>query len=230
MRIFALADLHLSHADPKPMDIYGERWADHTLRIKTNWCKTVEEEDYILIPGDISWAMRRDKAHYDLDMLEQLPGQKICIRGNHDYWWDKPAQLSAKYHKLYFLQNKAYMIGSLAICGTRGWLCPNSTDFNKEDEKILNRELIRMRLSLEDALKKNAQEIILMQHFPPAYKEDTLTPFRELFKNYPITHVVYGHLHDELSWKGVLQGLYEGITYHLVSADYLNFTPQLIRG
>ncbi len=229
MRIFALADLHLSHAEPKPMDIFGEIWEDHMGILIDEWVKIIREEDMILIPGDISWAMRMDKAKVDLDIIEQLPGQKICIRGNHDYWWDRPGKLNVHYKKIYFLQNKAYRLENYAICGSRGWVCPKDTRFNQEDEKILKREQIRLRLSLEDALKNQAKEIIVMLHYPPTYSTDRLSPFISLFKDYPITHVVYGHLHDASSWKDAIQGIHEGIAYHLVSADYLKFIPKLIR-
>ncbi|WP_069997978.1 metallophosphoesterase [Cellulosilyticum sp. I15G10I2] len=229
MKIYALSDLHLSHAETKPMDIFGEVWINHMDIIVDHWVKIIREEDRVLIPGDISWAMRMDKARIDLDMLEDLPGYKICIRGNHDYWWDRPGKLNAQYNKLYFLQNKAYMIDKLAICGSRGWICAGSVNFNEEDERILDRELIRLRLSLDDAIKNQAKEIIVMLHYPPTNNADRLSPFISLFKEYPVCHVVYGHLHDETSWQGALQGMNEGIRYDLVSADYLKFIPKLIR-
>lgn len=229
MKIFAIGDVHLSTEAEKPMDIFGEKWINHMDILIENWVKIIAEDDIVLIPGDISWAMKMDKARADLDILEKLPGKKICIRGNHDYWWDRPGKLNAYYEKLYFLQNKAYNLGELAICGSRGWTCPNSVHFSEDDEKILSRELIRMKLSLDEAVKNNAQEIIVMLHYPPTYNADRLSPFTFLFKKYPITHVVYGHLHDEASWHDTIQGVHQGILYQLVSADYLRFSPVLVK-
>jgi len=231
MKIFAIGDIHLSSETDKSMDIFGETWINHVAILIENWVRIIVEEDIVLIPGDISWAMRMDKAMADLDILEQLPGKKICIRGNHDYWWDRPGKLNACYKKLYFLQNKAYNLGELAICGSRGWTCPspNSVDFSADDERILKREIIRMKLSLEDAVKNDAKEIIVMLHYPPTFHDERCSPFVSLFKEYPITHVVYGHLHDEASWHEALQGVYQGIKYQLVSADYLRFSPLLIK-
>ncbi|MDF2593880.1 MAG: metallophosphoesterase [Clostridia bacterium] len=228
MRIFAIADLHLSNSSNKPMDIFGENWTNHMNVLFENWIKIVDDQDVVLIPGDISWGMRLDEAKADLDRLEKLPGQKICIRGNHDYWWDRPGKLNKLYETLYFLQNKAYCIGKIGICGSRGWTCPNGLTDHEADGKILDRELIRLKLSLEDALNKNAQQIIVMMHYPPANREDPTSPFTLLFQKYPIVHVVYGHLHDAESWQGALQGLCGGIQYHLVAADYLGFSPLLI--
>jgi predicted phosphohydrolase len=228
MKILAIADLHLSSSSNKPMDIFGERWSNHMEVLFKNWVKIVDDQDVVLIPGDISWGMRLDEAKADLDRLEKLPGQKICIRGNHDYWWDRPGKLNKLYERLYFLQNKAYCIGRIGICGSRGWTCPNDLTEHEEDEKILSRELIRMRLSLEDALNKNAKQIIVMMHYPPTYSEDKTSPFTVLFQKYPVSHVIYGHLHDAASWRGALQGMHTGIRYQLVAADYLGFLPLLI--
>jgi predicted phosphohydrolase len=229
MRIFAIGDIHLPGLADKPMDIFGKQWINHVDVLIENWVKIIAEDDIILIPGDISWAMRMDKAQIDLNRLEELPGKKICIRGNHDYWWDRPGKLNAKYKKLYFLQNTSYGLGDLAICGSRGWTSPNSLNFSEDDEKIFKRELIRMKLSLDDAVKNDAKEIIVMLHYPPAFNSDRRTPFISLFEKYPVTHVVYGHLHDAVSWQDAIQGDYQGIWYHLVSADYLRFSPRLIK-
>lgn len=228
MKIFAIGDLHLAEFTDKPMDIFGEHWLGHTHKIMNHWTQIVKEEDLVLIPGDISWAMRMEGAQKDLDLIEHLPGKKICIRGNHDYWWDRPGKLNESYRQIYFLQNKAYSIGKKAICGTRGWICPNQYAFSQEDERIFDRELIRLTLSLEDALKQKANQIIVMLHYPPTFGKEMSSPILDLFKKYPIRHVIYGHLHDPISWQDALQGSHQGIHYHLVAADYLAFSPLLI--
>lgn len=228
MRIFAIGDLHLSQRSDKPMDVFGEHWKGHEEKIKANWEKQVMDKDVILIPGDISWAMRLEEAKEDLDWLNSLPGKKICIRGNHDYWWDRPKKLTDAYPQIIFLQNTAYTIDHITICGTRGWICPNTISFTPDDEHLFVRELTRLKLSLEAAIKQGATEIWVMLHYPPTYGEQKSSPIVELLKTYPVKRVIYGHLHDKLSWKSSLQGTYEGIHYQLVSADYLNFMPLLL--
>ena len=228
MKIFAIGDLHLSHSLDKPMDLFGDHWSEHSQKIKQNWEKQITHEDIVLIPGDISWAMRLDEAKLDLDWLNRLPGKKICIRGNHDYWWDRPKKLSDAYPQMIFLQNTSYTLNHITFCGTRGWICPNSIHFTPEDERIFARELARLKLSLDAAIKQGATEIWVMLHYPPTYGDDKNSPITELLKSYPIKRVIYGHLHDEVSWKSALKGDYEGIHYQLVSADYLDFSPLLL--
>ena len=223
MKLFAIGDLHLSYGVDKPMSLFGPNWEAHDQKIKKAWEEIVSAEDVVLIPGDLSWGMRFSEAEKDLKWLEALPGYKICIRGNHDYWWDRPGKLNKCYRTLYFLQNKGYLLGEKAICGTRGWLSPGTDYFTAEDQKLYLRELERLKLSLEDGLKKGAKEIWVMLHYPPAAVGMTNSPLIELLKAYPVTRVIYGHLHDEASWQSALQGEYDGIVYQLVSADYLNF-------
>lgn len=223
MKIFALGDLHLGFQMDKPMNVFGDKWKDHSQRIEMNWKKEISEEDWVLIPGDLSWAMRLEEAKADLDWLEALPGKKICIRGNHDYWWDRPKKLNDSYKSIVFLQNTAYFIDRIAICGTRGWTCPNPTLFTEEDARLYERELMRLELSLKAA--KEASEIWVMLHYPPTNAQEYTSPLIELLADYPVTKVIYGHLHDELSWQQSLIGTYNGIAYELVSADYLQFNP-----
>ncbi|WP_054743257.1 metallophosphoesterase [Cellulosilyticum ruminicola] len=229
MKVFAIGDLHLSSTTNKPMDIFGENWAQHEKQIEAHWRETIGKEDLILIPGDISWAMRLNEAQADLDFLESLPGQKVCIRGNHDYWWDRPGKLNRQYDSLYFLQNTAYFIGDIAICGTRGWLSPNEVKWDEEDERLYLRELERLKLSLKAAMaNKDLKEIWVMVHYPPTYNKDMTSPLKALLKEYPVTRVIYGHLHDALSWKEALKGEEDGIIYSLVAADYIGFKPTML--
>lgn len=225
MNLFAIGDLHLSYSKHKPMDLFGVHWKAHEEKIKKQWEELVTDEDVVLIPGDISWAMRLKEATKDLEWLEQLPGKKICIKGNHDYWWDRTGILNKLYKSLYFLQNTAYWIGDLAICGTRGWALLNPDMRTEADEKMIHRECIRLKLSLEEACKKGCREIWVLLHYPPCGENQSPSPFIELMKQYPVKRVIYGHLHDEAAWKKALIGNYDGISYHLVSADYLGFRP-----
>lgn len=228
MKIYAIGDLHLSHSLSKPMDVFGVHWEGHVQQIKTNWQKHIKEEDVVLVLGDISWATRLEEAKVDLDWLSQLPGKKICIRGNHDYWWDRPKKLAEAYPQIVFLQNNAFSIGEITLCGIRGWTCPNTSFFTDEDARLFNRELTRLKLSLEAAVKQGAQEIWVMLHYPPTYGKERTSPLTQLLKAYPVTRVIYGHLHDTASWEIAIQGEYEGILYELAAADYLHFNPLLL--
>lgn len=228
MKIFAIGDLHLSHYTEKSMDIFGTHWQEHVQKIKGNWEVNITEEDIILILGDISWAKRLEEAKLDLNWLQSLPGKKVCIRGNHDYWWGRPKKLNEAYPDMVFLQNTSYNIGDISLCGVRGWICPNESSFTEEDKRLFNRELMRLKLSLESAVKSNAKEIWVMLHYPPTFGEEKQSPLTKILKNYPVTRVIYGHLHDEESWKTAINGMYEGIQYQLASADYLQFNPLLL--
>lgn len=230
MKIFAIADLHLGFSVQKPMAIFGAHWENHWDKIKAYWESHISEEDTILIPGDISWAMRLHEAQDDLKWLEALPGKKVCIRGNHDYWWDRPTKLNNAYHNITFLQSTAYFIEDLAICGTRGWECHPKEEADEEAERMrmVEREVSRLKLSLDAAKKAGASKIWVMLHYPPTAGNIASSPFTELMKQYPVTRVIYGHLHDEASWQMGLQGEHEGINYQLVSADYLAFRPLMI--
>lgn len=224
MNLFAIGDLHLSHRTNKPMDIFGTHWLQHEEKIKSYWETEITEEDLILIPGDISWAMRLHEAMEDLQWLDQLPGKKICIKGNHDYWWDRTGPLNRLFTKTYFMQNTAYQVGDIAICGTRGWTLSGNEETLEQDQKMIARECIRLKLSLDEAIQKGCREIWVMLHYPPCSEEKN-SKIIELVKHYPVTRVIYGHLHGQENWKNVPRGCYEGIQYDLVSADYLGFKP-----
>ena len=224
MKIYAIGDLHLSGSVNKPMDIFGDHWQDHKDQIIDHWNQKVGAEDIVLIPGDISWAMSLEEALIDLETIHQLPGQKVLIKGNHDYWWHSISQLNKLYEDMYFLQNTSYLAGDYTICGTRGWGCPTG-EMDEHHTKIYQREANRLRLSLEDAMKSGAKKIIVMLHYPPTNDQKEPSVFTELFKNYPVTHVVYGHLHGEQSFNNSLRGRQGEIEYTLVSADAIDFNP-----
>ncbi len=228
MALFAIADLHFSFSVHKPMDIFGENWKNHSQKIIENWKAVVSEGDTVLLPGDLSWGMHLEEAAADLDIIYSLPGRKILLGGNHDYWWKSSSKLEARYPGMRFLKNDADFYEDWAVCGTRGWLCPNDVRFTEQDKKIYEREQVRLRLSLDAAMKKGAENIILMMHYPPMNDKKEDSAFTELLKEYPIRKVVYGHLHGTESHATGFQGERYGIIYELVAADYLDFCPKRI--
>lgn len=225
MSIYCIGDLHLSGwPQAKPMEVFGPQWLGHTHKVKENWLATVQPEDVVLVCGDISWAMSLEGAAPDLQWLARLPGRKILLRGNHDYWWSGPTKLRSRYPEFEFLQNDAILLGSLAVCGSRGWKVPSNEEFSPEDQKIYARELLRLELSFKSALQQGAKDILCVLHFPPFFKEDEENGFTELFRNYPVRQVVFGHIHGE-KHVSVFQGEREGVGYRLCSCDICDFQP-----
>ncbi|RQD69756.1 MAG: serine/threonine protein phosphatase [Tindallia sp. MSAO_Bac2] len=226
--IYGIGDLHLSHSVEKPMSIFGKEWVDHQNKIKNNWEKIVLPEDAVLIPGDISWAMTMEEAWEDLLWIENLPGKKYLIRGNHDYWWKSITKMNQAFDSLHFIQNQFFPYKNYAICGARGWILPGSGDFEAHDEKILTREKMRLEASLKSAAKAGYDQIIVMIHYPPMNEKKEPSHFTRLIEQYNVKKVVYGHLHGEDSWSGAYVGWFGGAEYKLISSDYLNFKPALI--
>lgn len=225
MALYAIGDLHLSGGVDKPMDIFGEQWLRHHEKIKENWQRLITDEDTVLIPGDVSWAMNMEQARVDLEWIHELKGKKILLRGNHDYWWSSVTKLNLLFEDMSFLQNNFYEYKEYAICGTRGWICPNENKFEAQDEKIYQRELQRLKLSLDGARKKGFGRIIVMTHYPPT--NDKLEPsgFTQIYEEYGVDKVIYGHLHGSESQEYALQGMINGIEYILSSCDYISFSP-----
>ena len=228
MRIYAIADLHLSLASEKPMDVFGEAWRDHAERIERNWREMVRENDLVLIPGDISWAMQLTAALPDLSFIGRLPGKKILLRGNHDYWWSAIGRVRASLPAgMRALQNDSFVEGGVGICGSRGWLCPGSSNFSADDEKIYQRELDRLTLSLRSLPETETK--IAMLHYPPFSDRDRSSGFTELLEQAGVQIAVYGHLHGEAN-RYAFEGEKNGVVYHCVAADKLNFMPKQIFG
>lgn len=223
--LFAISDLHLSFAKPKPMEIFGKHWEGHIEKTASNWRKTVSDTDTVLLAGDTSWAMTMDEFLVDFDWIKKLPGKKVIISGNHDYWWDSTNKLNTLSENVFFLKNNFTKYENVHICGTRGWLCPNDTDFTEHDEKIYKREAARLKLSLEAAINDGAAEIVVMMHYPPKNDKNEESLFTQTLKQYPVKHVVYGHLHGENSKHRQIKNQPDDITYSLVSCDFLDFTP-----
>ena len=225
MRLFAIGDLHMPGGDEKPMDVFGDHWEDHFAKIAQDWQQRVTEEDVVLIPGDTSWAMQLASAVPDLQAIDALPGRKILIKGNHDYWWGGIGQVRrALPEGMQAIQHDVVDLGDAVICGTRGWAYPTEeTPLSQEDERIFNREMIRLELALQSAVKiAGERPIVVMLHYPPLYNLDKDTPFTRLLEKYPVHTVVYGHLHGAGIRAG-FTGEWQGIRYLLTSCDSLGF-------
>ncbi|MTI68896.1 MAG: serine/threonine protein phosphatase [Firmicutes bacterium] len=222
--IYAIGDLHLDFSKEKPMDIFGENWKEHEEKIFSNWREVVNEDDLILIPGDISWALKLKEAFFDLKKIDKLPGVKVISKGNHDYWWETKSKLnSLELDSIHFLHNDSYNYKNISITGTRGWAPKDSDEFKAHDEKVFNRELNRLRLSLQ-SVDKNIEKIIVIIHYPPFNLDGTPNEFVEVMKEFNVSTCLYGHLHSE-GHKYAVEGNIEGIDFFCVSCDYINFTP-----
>ena len=230
MAVYAIADLHLSDSMDKSMDIFGKHWENHADKIEAAWRKLISSHDTVLIPGDISWAMKLSEAQPDLDRIGRLPGEKYMIRGNHDYWWSSINKVrSVLAPGLHAIQNDSFLLADgTAICGTRGWIVPGAAAYEQDDEKIYLREVGRLKLSLDHARDRGAERIIAMTHYPPFNDRQEPNEFTRLFTQYGVEQVVYGHLHGVGGVSYRVKEL-DGVQYKLTSCDYLCFVPALIR-
>lgn len=233
MSIFAISDLHLAISINKPMDIFGARWYNYMVRLKENWRTTVSDEDYVVIPGDISWAMYIEEAIEDFKFIDSMPGRKIISKGNHDYWWTTLSKLNKfldanQFRTISFMHNNSFCIEGITLCGTRGWKCPGDDDFSEEDRKIFERELQRLELSLKSASEtSNDGGVIVSMHYPPFNAKGEPSKFVEIMGKYNVRKCIYGHLHGT-GFKSAVVGLIDGIDFSLVSADYLDFKPIIL--
>ncbi len=227
MALYAISDLHLSFTQDKPMGIFGDVWQDHDKKINDNWLEMIKPCDTVLLGGDLSWSMTLEDANKELDFIASLPGRKIAIKGNHDYWWSSIKKLNARYDNFDFIQNNHFVWQDTAICGSRGWVCEGSDKFSDDDMKIYLREGIRLEASLKSARAAGFTDIIAMIHYPPFNEYGEASIFTALFEQYGVRKVIYGHLHG-VALKNVLQGMRNGVEYIMTSGDYLNFRPLLI--
>ncbi len=241
MSIFAISDLHLSTFDKtnKSMEIFGRRWADYMTRLKSNWQRLVTDDDTVIIPGDISWALSLEEAESDLKFIDSLPGHKLLGKGNHDFWWCTMKKHYEFFEKhgiktISFLYNNAYETKNFILAGTRGWFSDednqvsrNSCDF----EKIIKRENGRLEASLKAAfdLQKNSpeKEILVFMHFPPFWAEKENDGVFDLLIKYGVRRLYYGHIHGNYTLDA--KTVHKGIEMNIISADYLEFIPKIIK-
>ena len=219
--IYTISDLHLPGNMDKTMDMFGLRWQGHFEKIKEDWLNKVTDEDVVLIAGDISWAMQLAQAKADLDSIGELPGKKILIRGNHDFWWSSVSRVREQLMPdTFVLQNDAIRIGDYVFAGTRGWMESNS----EEDKKIFDREEIRLRLTLDSAKRLTDENttLIVMLHYPPVLNKAYFNRFCPILEEYGVKYCVYGHLHgvNPIEAEPVQRN---GVTYILSSCDMIGF-------
>lgn len=224
MKVFAVSDPHLSFTAEKPMSIFGAVWENHWEAIAADWLEKVGADDIVLLPGDISWGMTTDEARKDLETIGAMPGKKIYVKGNHDYWWGSLSKIRGILPEgSYCIQNDALKFGKFIFCGSRGWSVPEiGVKPDPNDEKLLRREQLRLELSLKAAEKLatgDPQEIkIGMMHFPPFDSRMSSTPFTDLFAKYGVKKVVYGHLHGQ-KCRAELKSVKNDVEYFLTSCD-----------
>lgn len=226
MAVYAISDLHLSFGVDKPMNVFGEKWDNYEKRIEKNWEKKVKNGDTVIIPGDISWGMTLKETVKDFKFINELPGKKIILRGNHDYYFSTVNKLNNffkvnNFDTIEILRNNAFEVENYIICGTRGWGKTENSDKNL-DKKIIAREEIRLKISLDAAKKLNEglekkKDIVVALHFPPF-----IGNFCEIMKDYNVKKCIYGHLHGYGHFM-IKEGIIDGIDYKMVSCDYTKF-------
>ncbi len=225
MSVFAISDLHLSLGANKSMDVF-DGWENYIEKLKCNWCNKVSENDTVVIAGDISWGSDFDECVKDFEFIEKLPGKKIFIKGNHDYWWTTISKLNKFLEKnsfktISFLFNCAYAVEKFSICGTRGWILDPK---ESEDKKVLAREIARLKASLDYITRKDLEPIVFF-HYPPIYKFEKSEEFINILIERNVKKCYYGHIHGSGMTKKVVEGNYRGVDFKLISCDYLNFCP-----
>ena len=240
MAIFTIADLHLSTLDStnKSMEVFGKRWTDYIHKLESNWKRLIDNNDTVIIPGDISWALSLEEAISDIKFIDSLPGKKILGKGNHDFWWctmKKHREIFEKHDikTIDFLFNNAFETEDIIVAGTRGWYydedaanAPDNADF----AKLTNREQLRLRTSLNfaNSLKSNSpeKEIVVFMHFPPYWNGKASENIIAVLKEYGIRRIYYGHIHGNYTVPPVFE--YDGIEMNIISSDYLDFIPKIV--
>ena len=229
MSLYALGDLHLSFGTDKPMDIF-RGWDNHVNRIEENWNSLVTDDDTVVVIGDVSWAMSLRNTEKDFEFINNtLNGNKIFLKGNHDYWWETMSKmnrfLSEKgFDRIKILHNNSYLVDGVSICGTRGWINDDSELF---DQKIINREAMRLDLSAAEGVKQGG-ELVAFMHYPPIFGGNKNYYILDVLKKYGIRRCYYGHIHGP-AVKKAFTGENDGIEYHIASCDCVDFTPVLVK-
>ncbi len=226
MALYAIGDPHLSLGSKKPMDIF-RGWQDYVGRLEKNWRAVITPEDTVVIAGDVSWAMKLTDCGADFAFLNRLPGRKLLMKGNHDYWWNTAAKMNRFFEEkgftsLHILHNNCHFYGDAALCGSRGWFYEEEKE--GQNAKVFNRELQRLETSLKAA---GDREKICFLHYPPFYTGYTCQPILDLLEGYGVKICYYGHLHGG-SHRLALQGERRGVVYRLISADFLKFQPEKV--
>lgn len=224
MALYAIGDLHLCLGAPKPMDIFGGAWVGYMDKLKEGM-SVVTENDTTVLCGDLSWALGLEESEKDFAWINEIPGRKIILKGNHDYWWSTANKFykfcqSMGFENMHILNNNCFEYDGIAICGTRGWFFEEERH-GAHDAKVFHRELMRLEASLKSA---GEREKVVFLHYPPRYRGYTCEPIIELLQQYGVRRCFYGHLHGD-SHKLAMEGLWDGIEYRLVAADYIGFQP-----
>ncbi len=224
MHVFAIGDLHLS-SQGKSMDIFGPQWKDHKQSLLNMWSHAVGPDDVVLLAGDLSWALKLREAVVDLEWIGRLPGTKILIRGNHDYWWSSRKKVNSVLPDgMIAINASAWSRNDLSIVGTRGWNIPGTSRFDENDQKLYLREVNRLRIALQQVPRRESRKIVAMLHYPPLTKTIPASGFTELLESFRASVCVYAHLHGE-DQRIAFQGKKNGVTYVFVACDYLGFQP-----
>ncbi len=208
------------------MDVFGHAWERHTERLSVAWKQTVEPKDTVLVAGDISWAMREKEIFPDIAFLAGLPGRKVLLKGNHDYWWSTRTRVQKLFPDDFVLQTNAVELPDCTIVGSRGWELPPEDRLTDDDRRLFKREVERLRLSLE-AGSRTGKPLIAMMHYPPLPQDGSQTPFSALLEQHGVRQCVYGHLHGG-AHRNRVEGAVRSVEYHLVAGDYLGFKPKFI--
>ncbi len=229
MSLFVIGDLHLSLGEDKPMDVFSG-WNDYVQRLENNWRRLITDDDTVVIAGDISWAMKLEETLTDFRFIHSLPGKKLLLKGNHDYWWatkKKMDEFISVNHldSLSILFNNAFRVGEYAVCGTRGWFLENEAP---EDIKVLNREVGRLKMSLEQAKKLGGEPVVFL-HYPPYYRGLECSEMMDVLLEYGVKKCYYGHIHGKKNFRLAFEGEYRGINFRLISGDKVEFVPVLVR-
>ena len=224
MALYAIGDLHLSLSGAKPMDVFGDKWADHTEKLKSAF-SDLTDEDVCVLCGDLSWAMGLDEAQEDFRFIDALPGKKIILKGNHDYWWTTASKMNASFAKngfrtLSILNNNSLFYGDVALCGTRGWFFEEETG-SPHDRKMILRDVERLKRSLDSA---GGREKLVFLHYPPVFQHYQCREITDVLKEYSVRLCCYGHIHGN-GCRAAFNGWADGTEYGLVSADHLGFKP-----
>ncbi|MBQ8981399.1 MAG: metallophosphoesterase [Eubacterium sp.] len=226
MSLYAIADTHLSFGTDKPMDSFPG-WEDYVSRIEKNWNKLINADDTVVIAGDISWAMNFDELRADFEFINNLNGKKIISKGNHDYWWNTLTKMNQfiadnGFDTIKILQNNSFEVCGVSVCGSRGWLF-DSTE--QHDEKVLNREVGRIKMSLDSA---SCDEKVLFLHYPPVTTDSECEQIMQVIRDYGVTECYYGHLHGAAA-RFAIDDTVSGCKLSLISCDRLGFMPKLIK-